>query len=165
MVTGGSVCLLAVVLAPTVIDRLASRPGPASASLAQEIAATAIPLAGVDAGSGFTDLGPLRRVWQGTRVVALGEASHGTSEFFRMKHRLVEFLATEMGFSVFAIEASMPEAFRLNDYVLRGEGDPKEMLRGMYFWTWNTQEVLDMIEWMRTFNASGKGKIQFLGFE
>src|SRR5262249_11245763 len=100
-----------------------------------------------------------------TRIVSLGEATHGTAEFFRMKHRLVEFLATEMGFTVFAIEASMPEAFRLNDYVLRGEGDPKELLRGMYFWTWNTQEVLDMILWMREFNASGKGRIQFTGFD
>src|SRR4051794_672155 len=59
----------------------------------------------------------------------------------------------------------MPEAFRLNDYVLRGEGDPKELLRGMYFWTWNTREVLDMILWMREFNASGKGRIEFLGFD
>src|SRR5262249_29058714 len=74
-------------------------------------------------------------------------------------------LATEMGFTTFAIEANMPEAFRVNDYVLRGEGDPKELLRGMYFWTWNTQEVLDMILWMREFNASGKGRIEFLGFD
>ena len=56
----------------------------------------------------------------------------------------------------------MPEAFRLNDFVLRGEGDPKELLKGMYFWTWNTQEVLDMILWMRAFNMSGKGRIEFL---
>src|SRR5262249_20277662 len=100
-----------------------------------------------------------------TRIVSLGEATHGTAEFFRMKHRLVEFLATEMGFSAIAIEAIMPEAFRLNDYVLRGEGDPKELLRGMYFWTWNAREVLDMILWMREFNASGKGRIEFLGFD
>ena len=70
-----------------------------------------------------------------------------------------------MGFTVFAIEASMPEAFRLNDYVLHGKGDPKELIRGMYFWTWNTQEVLDMILWMRDFNESGKGRIEFLGFD
>jgi erythromycin esterase len=82
-----------------------------------------------------------------------------------MKHRLVELLATEMGFTAFAIEASMPEAFRLNDYMLRGEGDPDELLRGMYFWTWNTREVLDMILWMREFNASGKGRVEFLGFD
>jgi erythromycin esterase len=53
----------------------------------------------------------------------------------------------------------------VNEYVLTGKGDPKALLRGMYFWTWDTQEVLDMILWMRQFNQSGKGRIQFLGFD
>ena len=70
-----------------------------------------------------------------------------------------------MGFKLFAIEANMPEAYRVNEYVLTGKGDPKELLRGMYFWTWDTQEVLDMILWMRQFNQSGKGRIEFLGFD
>jgi len=115
--------------------------------------------------SGFDDLRPLKAVIGDAHIVGLGEATHGTAEFFRMKHRLVEFLAREMGFTIFAIEANMPEAYRVNDYVLNGKGDPKALLRGMYFWTWNTQEVLDMILWMRKFNESGKGQIQFLGFD
>jgi erythromycin esterase len=59
----------------------------------------------------------------------------------------------------------MPEAYKMNDYVLNGNGDPKQLLAGMYFWTWNTQEVLDMVTWMRQFNASGQGEIEFLGFD
>src|SRR5215472_2302736 len=59
----------------------------------------------------------------------------------------------------------MPEAYSVNDYVLNGKGDPKQLLKGMYFWTWNTQEVLDMIEWMRQFNQSGRGRIEFTGFD
>jgi erythromycin esterase-like protein len=82
-----------------------------------------------------------------------------------MKHRLTEFLASELGFAIFSIEANMPEAYRLNDYVLYGKGDPKALLQGMYFWTWNTEEVLAMIEWMRQFNAAGKGRVQFTGFD
>lgn len=127
--------------------------------------ANAVPFATDSAGRGFDDLRPLKAMIGDAHIVSLGEATHGTAEFFRMKHRLTEYLATEMGFTVFAIEASMPEAFRLNDYVLRGEGDPKELLKGMYFWTWNTREVLDMILWMREFNKSGKGRIEFLGFD
>ncbi len=115
--------------------------------------------------SGFDDLRPLKGIIGDAHIVGLGEATHGTAEFFRMKHRLVEFLASEMGFTLFAIEANMPEAYRVNDYVLNGKGDPKGLLRGMYFWTWDTQEVLDMILWMRKFNESGKRKIQFLGFD
>jgi hypothetical protein len=59
----------------------------------------------------------------------------------------------------------MPEAYRLNDYVLNGTGDPAALIRGMYFWTWDTEEVLDMVRWMRAFNASGKGRVQFTGFD
>ena len=70
-----------------------------------------------------------------------------------------------MGFTIFSIEANLPEAYRLNDYVLTGVGDPRLLLRGMYFWTWDTEEVLDMILWMRAFNASGRGRVQFTGFD
>ncbi len=111
------------------------------------------------------DLEPFKAIVGNARVVALGEATHGTSEFFKLKHRLVQFLADEMGFTVFSIEANMPEAYRMNEYVLTGEGDPRELLKGMYFWIWNTQEVLDMILWMRAFNASGAGVMQFTGFD
>ena len=125
----------------------------------------AIPFATVEAGNGFDDLQKLKKVIGDARIVSLGEQTHGTREFFRMKHRLTEFLASEMGFTLFAIEANMPEAYQVNRYVLTGQGDPRELLKGMYFWTWNTQEVLDMILWMRDFNQSGRGHIEFLGFD
>lgn len=129
------------------------------------IRANAIPLQTVEAGHGFDDMMPLKRVVGDARVVALGEATHGTREFFQLKHRMIEFLASQMGFTIFTIEANMPEAYKLNDYVLHGTGDPKELLRGMYFWTWQTDEVLAMVEWMREFNRSGKGRIEFTGFD
>jgi erythromycin esterase len=119
----------------------------------------------VQAESGFDDLEPLKQLIGDARIVGLGENTHGTSEVFKMKHRLVEFLSTKMNFTIFAIEANMPEAYKLNDYVLHGNGDPKSLLKGMYFWTWNTQEVLNMITWMRKFNVSGKGIVQFTGFD
>ena len=125
----------------------------------------AIPIQTVEAGHGFADLQPLDKVVGDARIVELGEATHGTREFFQMKHRMVEFLASQKGFTIFSIEANMPEAYRLNDYVLNGVGDPKELLKGMYFWTWNTEEVLDMILWMREFNKAGKGRIEFTGFD
>jgi erythromycin esterase-like protein len=129
------------------------------------IRANAIRLATVESGHGFADMQPLKAVVGDARVVSLGEATHGTREFFQLKHRMLEFLASEMGFTIFSIEANMPEAYRLNDYVLKGTGDPVQLLKGMYFWTWDTEEVLDMIRWMRAFNASGKGRIEFTGFD
>jgi erythromycin esterase len=46
---------------------------------------------------------------------------------------MLEFLATEMGFTIFSIEANMPEAYKLNDYIVRGVGDATKLLKGMYF--------------------------------
>lgn len=125
----------------------------------------AIALQSVEAGRGFDDMQPLAGVVGGARIVALGEATHGTREFFQLKHRMVEFLATQKGFTIFSIEANMPEAYRLNDFVLKGEGDPKQLLKGMYFWTWDTDEFLNMILWMREFNRQGKGRMEFTGFD
>ncbi len=136
-----------------------------TAAQIQWLQANAFPFTSLDPNADFTELEPLENIIGNAHIVGLGEGTHGTSEFFRMKARLVSFLVEEMGFTIFAIEANMPEAYRMNDYVLTGRGDPTELLKGMYFWTWNTQEVLDMVMWMRQYNASGKGTIQFLGFD
>jgi erythromycin esterase len=125
----------------------------------------AVPLKTVEAGNGFADMAGIGKIVGDARIVALGEATHGSREFFQLKHRIIEYLATQKNFTVFAIEANMPEAYRLNDYVLHGEGNPKQLLKGMYFWTWNTQEVLDLVLWMREYNRSGKGHVEFTGFD
>src|SRR5204863_6439007 len=75
------------------------------------------------------------------------------------------FSPPRWAFTIFSIEANMPEAYRLNDYVLNGKGDPAALIKGMYFWTWSTEEVLDMVQWMREFNQSGKGRVEFTGFD
>jgi erythromycin esterase-like protein len=140
----------------------ATTPGPTEI---EWLKATAIPLASCEAGRGFEDLKPLTPVIGDARIVSLGEFTHGTREVFQMKHRLVEFLASQQGFTIFSIEANMPEAYRLNDYVLEGKADPARLIAGMYFWTWNTEEVLAMVKWMREFNLSGKGRLEFTGFD
>jgi erythromycin esterase len=129
--------------------------------------ANAHPFSTPEAGSGFDDLQFLREMIGEARVVSLGEATHGTREFFQMKHRVLEFLVKEMDFNLFAIEATWPESNRVNEYVHGGEGDPAVLLSGLYFWTWNTQEVLDMIHWMRAHNEApgGDPTVSFLGFD
>jgi len=121
-----------------------------------------------EAGHGFDDLEPLARVIGDARVVSLGEPTHGTREAFQFKHRLLEYLVERHGFSIFSIEASMPESYALNDYVIEGRGDPKKLIAGMYFWTWNTEEVLAMVKWMREWNLrhpDAPHKLQFTGFD
>src|SRR5215211_3726211 len=120
-----------------------------------------------DPSASLTDLEPLRQMIGSAHIVGMGEGTHGTREFFLMKHRILKFLVREMGFTHFAIEATSPEADDVNRYVLTGEGDPRKLLSHLYFWTWNTQEVLDMIEWMREWNSTApqSQRVQFLGFD
>ena len=160
-------CALAALCVGCAFPSVAQIPGstPEEQAAVAWVHLHAIPLKTVEAGNGFADLEPLDNVIGDARIVALGEATHGTREFFQLKHRMIEYLATRKGFTIFSIEANMPEAYRLNKFVLSGEGDPKQLLKGMYFWTWNTEEVLDMILWMRDFNKSGKGRIEFTGFD
>ena len=127
----------------------------------------AIPLVSVQAGAGFDDLRPLKAILKDVRVVGLGESTHGTREFFQFKHRMLEFLVQEMGYTVFAIEASYPACWNINDYVLTGKGDPAAALASQGFWTWDTNEVADMISWMREYNktATEDRKVRFLGYD
>lgn len=140
-------------------------PGPAPDAASEWVRTSAIRLRTPVAGNGFDDMAQLTKVVGDARVALLGEATHGTREFFQLKHRMLEFLTTKMGFSIFSIEANMPEAYRLNDFVLHGQGDPVKLIKGMYYWTWDTEEVLDMVMWMREFNKSGKGHLEFTGFD
>jgi hypothetical protein len=124
-------------------------PGPPPAEVVDHIARHAIPLTTPEAGHGLADMEPIGTLIGDARVVALGEATHGTREFFQIKHRFLEYLVARQGFTVFAIEANQPECRAINDYVVNGKGNARDALDGIYFWTWNTEEVLAMIEWMR----------------
>jgi erythromycin esterase len=127
----------------------------------------AVPLSTVEAGHGFDDLEPLKSWIGDAHVVAVGEATHGTREFFQLKHRMLEFLVERMGFTVFAIEASWPDTLAVNEYVLTGKGDPVQALKGLDFWIWDTEEVLALVQWMRAYNADPKHthKVQFQGID
>lgn len=125
---------------------------------------TGVPLKSVEAGQGLEDLAPLKPVLKDTRVVALGEATHGTREFFQLKHRMLEFLVTELGFTVFALEENFAEGLAFNDYVLDGRGDPARLLSGS---AWNTEEVLALLQWMRRYNEdpAHPKKLKFYGVD
>lgn len=112
----------------------------------------------------YTDLEPLGRVAAASRIVGLGEGTHGSDEIFAMKDRIVRYLASRQGFNLFALEANRPEALRVNDYTIRGEGDPKQLIRGMYVWPWMTEEMLMMVEWMKGYNAS-EPRMTFTGVD
>ncbi|MGH8236366.1 MAG: erythromycin esterase family protein [Steroidobacteraceae bacterium] len=131
-----------------------AKPPDTTEAVTQWLAAHAIPLSSVEAGAGFDDLRPLERILKDTRIVALGETSHGTREIFQFKHRMVEFLVTRMGFDALTIEASYPACMKINDYVVYGKGDPAQALAGQGFSQFDSQEILALIEWLRRHNSA-----------
>ena len=88
------------------------------------------------------------------RMVALGEATHGLREFVEIKQRLLEYLVRDKGFTVLAVEATWPEAMDINRYIKTGEGDPQAALAALDGWRWRSQEMLDLVEWMRHYNQA-----------
>ncbi len=147
------------------VSAVLPRGGGASEAAIEWIRRHHIPLRTTEPRSGIEDLAGLDAAVAKATVVGLGEATHGTREFFQLKHRMLEYLVERHGFTVFGIEASRTECRAIDRYIQTGEGDPKEALEGIYFWTWNTEEVLDLIEWMRHYNATHRTALHFVGFD
>lgn len=111
------------------------------------------------------DITFLKDIIGNSKIVALGESTHGTSEFFKMKHRLIKYLVEEMDFTVIAVEANMPEAQHLNQYVLNDVGNPEIGLSDLHYWTVNTSEFLDMVRWIHDYNITNANKVEFWGID
>jgi erythromycin esterase-like protein len=105
------------------------------------------------------DYDPLLDLIGEARFCLLGEATHGTHEFYRERAEITKRLIQEKGFSAVAVEADWPDAFRVNRYV-RGLSDDKnadEALGGFKrfpTWMWRNTVVLDFVEWLREYNRS-----------
>lgn len=157
------VVVIAIIAAPTLSELLTPAPNNATSDVISALQEHTIALKTVQAGSGFEDLQPLKPILEGKRIIALGEATHGTREFFQMKHRMLEFLVKEMGYENFGMETSPDVGQALDDYIHGGSGNPREVL----YWPWATAEVMDMLDWMRAYNADTltARKIAFHGID
>ncbi len=104
--------------------------------------------------------------WGDYTVIGLGEATHGTRNFFRLKHRLFKYLVENHGFKALAYEFSFQSSLKVNDYILNGVGSIDSVFLNEY-WIQDNKEVQDLIEWMRTYNLDKKDadKIQFIGID
>ena len=96
------------------------------------------------------------------RFALLGEASHGTADFYRERIRITQRLIAEQGFTAVAVEADWPDAWRVNRYV-RGLSDDRDAVAALSgfqrfpAWMWRNTEVRDFVEWLRDYN-SGRGQ-------
>ena len=109
----------------------------------------------------------------GTNFVLLGEASHGTHEFYRERAEITKRLIMEAGYTAVTAEADWPDAYRVNRFV-RGESDdgsPEEALRNFRrfpAWMWRNTDVEDFVGWLREWNdalPAGQPKVGFYGLD
>ncbi len=107
------------------------------------------------------------------RFVLIGEASHGTHEFYQQRALITQRLIEEKGFNAVAVEADWPDAYRVNCYV-RGRSsapDADAALRGFErfpTWMWRNTVVRDFTEWLRRYNAArdpGDPEVGFYGLD
>src|SRR5438045_4156978 len=117
----------------------------------------------------MTDYDPLVEMVGDARFVLLGEASHGTHEFYNARAEITRRLIAEKGFNAVAVEADWPDAYRVNRYV-QGVGDDhtgQEALanfRRFPIWMWRNMDVLTFIEWLRAYNSVRAEYNQKAGF-
>lgn len=97
----------------------------------------------------------ITRITAGARVIALGDATHGTHETYAAWLRLIPELVEKQGFRMLAVEGPYAQYAELDAWLLTGQGDPGALLRNDPYWFWNTQETLDLLLWARGRNAAG----------
>jgi len=138
------------------------------ATLSRQLETVAHPLTGAPA-----DYDPLLTLVGNARFVLLGEASHGTHEFYRERAQITKRLIQEKGFTAVAVEADWPDAYRVNRYV-HGVSDDAESVEALAnferfpTWMWRNADVLDFVGWLRAHNdarASGATSVGFYGLD
>jgi len=146
---------------------IAAHPVPAAQESAAAVwlRANAIPISTVSPDAPPSELGAASAIFADARVIGAGEATHGSREIFQLKDRLFRFLVEQHGFTAFAIEANFAEAERINDYVHGGAGDAEQLVSAMGFWTWDTEEVLALVSWMRRYNRDHGNRLSFYGVD
>jgi erythromycin esterase-like protein len=115
------------------------------------------------------DYDPLIEQIGEARFVLIGEASHGTHEFYRERAQITKQLIRERGFTAVAVEADWPDAYRVNRYV-RGTTSDAEAIDSLTgfkrfpTWMWRNADVLDFIGWLREYNDALTNDANKAGF-
>lgn len=119
------------------------------------------------------DYGPLMELIDDSRFVLIGEASHGTHEFYQTRAEITERLIKAKGFLAVAVEADWPDAYRVNRYV-QGRSDDAEAVEALGSfkrfptWMWRNTDVVEFVAWLREYNDAlpeGTRKVGFYGLD
>jgi erythromycin esterase len=114
----------------------------------------------------FSDLEPLRDIIGNARVVSIGESTHRVHEFYQLRHRMIRFLVSELGFTAHVMESGFPEGLAVDNFVVHGVGDLDSLLyKGITYHMGKCDEMRDQLRWMRAYNATHERKVRFYGMD
>jgi erythromycin esterase len=156
---GKRLATVAVVLAATLTPAGgAFAAAPASAAASSPVRALdriAHPLRTTDPGAGTADLRALGAMVGDAKVVGVGEATHGSHEFFDLKDRLFRYLVEKKGFTTFTLEMSWSAGLEIDDYLQHGDSnrDARQVVHdAMADSPWDRAEFVTLVQWMRDYN-------------
>ncbi|WP_328966868.1 erythromycin esterase family protein [Streptomyces sp. NBC_00239] len=177
--TAGLTAGLAATILPESAASAAPAPTPRPAATGMPAAAThrrraealraleraAHPLRSTEPGGRTADLRALAAMIGDAKVVGLGEATHGSHEFFAMKERVFRHLVEGEGFTTFALEMSWTAGLRIDEYLQGGAGDARRIAQETLIGSpWEREEFVSLIAWMRRHNDRHPGrKVHFMG--
>jgi erythromycin esterase-like protein len=133
----------------------------------QDIKNNALPIRGID------DLQPLLEEINGVQYVLLGESSHGTSDYYKIRAELTKKFIVEKGFTFIAVEGDWPACQEVNRFIKgysSNYSDAREVLRSFNrwpTWMWANEELIDLIQWLKTYNQAlpSDQKVGFYGVD
>lgn len=118
-----------------------------------------------------SDLDPLlESIGDNVNCVMLGEASHGTSEFYTWRAEITKRLVAEKGFSFMAVEGDWPDSYSVNRFIkgVANESSAYDVLRAFSrwpIWMWANREIVDLAEWLKSYNRKATDKVGFYGLD
>ena len=168
---GKRLAAVAVALAATLAPATAAYASPAASASAaapdpvRALDRIAHPLASAEPGTGVADLRALGVMVGDAKVVGVGEATHGSHEFFALKDRLFRYLVEQKGFTTFALEMSWSAGLQIDAYLQHGDGDARQVVHEtMAGSPWDREEFVTLVQWMREHNRRHPDRpVHFLG--
>jgi erythromycin esterase len=124
------------------------------------------PLTTLDPHASLDDLGFVRALVGDARVVAIGESTHYTHEFYQLRHRLTRYLIERLGFTAIAFESGFSEAFVTDEWIGGGPGQLAHVqAAGLTYLFGECAEMADMLSWLRGLNAGRARPVRFYGVD
>jgi erythromycin esterase len=148
------------------VDTGPALPGqtPPDPALVDWIRENGVALSTTDPLAPLDDLDALAGLIGDTPLVLLGESTHGSSEFFELKARVVKWLALRGDRLIFVIEDHSDKVEPIDRFIQSGEGDAASVVRGLFAF-WQRQEIVDLVQWMRDATVAGDAQVTLAGVD